>query len=199
MLSPRPRGPIRSRLKWATRNRTRTADASVSRTARGMDSGPESSVPSGPVSLAAHPASPAFVGDNTMTVQEQEYPEYFPEGCPPEDANTDEQMLYRFCSSENIPREEDFVSYYQRDPLKYKGNIPAYGLSVMKSREDCLEAYRKSPYLRKYKSIAKGKTNEKRGSWKETPSRQNPAHVTWWVCNNVKPLAFFQHDMNTGE
>ena len=131
-------------------------------------------------------------------MKDQKYPDYFPVGCPPDDALTEEQWLFRFCQG-NVPQEDDFVSYYLKNPQKYKGNIRAYGLSVLKSKEDCLSAIRKFPWIRQYQSIAKGETNEYKGSWKETPSRQNPAHVTWWVCKDVNPLTFFQTELKIGD
>lgn len=132
------------------------------------------------------------------TVKDQQYPDYFPEGCPPEDAHTDEQTLFRFCH-ETIPQKTDFESYYKKNPEKYKDSILAHGLSVLKSKEDCCSAIRKFPWVRNYQSVAKGITNEQRGSWKETPSRQNPAHITWWVCKDIDPFSFFEFEMLVGE
>lgn len=132
-----------------------------------------------------------------ITVRDQIYPDYFPPGCPPEDAKTDEQVLYRFCYGRE-PQQRDFVSYYLKNPQKYETNVLAYGLSVMKSREDCLRIYRGYPWARQYHSIAKGNTDKRKGSWKETPSRQNPNHLTWWVCKDVDPLLFFSMDTMIG-
>ena len=132
------------------------------------------------------------------SVREQQYPEYFPRNCPPDDANTDEKELFRFCN-EKTPKVSDFISYFQVKSEEYKENINAYGLSVLQSRDDCLRAFRKYPYLRKYKSIARGFTNFTRGSWKITPSRRSPNHVTWWVCEGVVPSDFFEFDSLIGD
>ncbi len=131
-------------------------------------------------------------------VRDQQYPDFFPAGCPPEDAHTEELLLFRFCSG-IVPQEDDFISYFMKKPEKYNGVIQAYGLSVMRSRKDCLAAFRRFPRMRNYHSIASGMTNDQRGSWKETPSRQNPAHITWWVCKDVKPLTFFTFDEIIGD
>lgn len=128
----------------------------------------------------------------------QKYPEYFPIGCPPMDADLSEQTLYRLCY-EHQPSEKDFVSYYLQNPKKFVDQINAYGLSVMLSREDCFEMYRKYPWVRRYHSIAWGVTNYERGSWKRTPSRYNPTHVTWWVCDGVRPETFFIFDKELEE
>lgn len=128
----------------------------------------------------------------------QHYPNYFPQDCPPDDADIDEKKLFRFCDG-ITPEVSDFISYYQKFPEKYKGKINAYGLSVLQSRDDCLRAYRKFPYLRKYRSIAQGVTNFDRGSWKVTPGKISPAHVTWWVCDGVRPNSFFEFDILIGD
>lgn len=132
------------------------------------------------------------------TLSKQRYPEYFPENCPPDDANTNEKQLFRFCMGDT-PEELDFISYYQKFPEKYKKDVNAYGLSVLQSRDDCLRAYRKFPYLRKYKSVSRGFTNFMRGSWKVTPGRISPAHVTWLVCEGVIPSEFFELDVFVGD
>lgn len=111
---------------------------------------------------------------------EQKYPSYFPIGYPSEDTSLEEFEIYRFCLNDK-PGDGDFVSYYLANPSKFAGNILAYGLSVFLSKEACLKAYRKYPYMRKYKSVAKGVTNKDSGSWKKTPGRVTPEHVTWMV------------------
>lgn len=129
---------------------------------------------------------------------EQEYPDYFPEGCPPDDASIETKKLYRFCRG-NKPEKGDFVSYYQMNPEKYKEIIIAYGLSVLQTAEDCLRAYRKFPFIRKYCTVASGITNAERGSWKNTPGRISPDHITWWMCKNVEPLEFFEFGFKLGD
>ena len=123
---------------------------------------------------------------------EQKYPDYFPQGCPPADVETGNKELFRFCKGITIEK-SDFVSYYMINPQKYKNNVNSYGLSVFGSIGDCLAVYRKSPYIfGKYRSISKGKTNNERGSYKKTPSKSNPAHITWWVYEGVQPEIFFE-------
>ena len=123
---------------------------------------------------------------------EQKYPEYFPQGCPPADAERGEKELYRSC--EGITTEKsDFVSYYIKDPQKNKNDVRFYGLSVFGSIDDCMSAYRKSQRIfGKYRSISKVGTNIERGSYKKTPTKMHPAHITWWVCEGVQPETFFE-------
>lgn len=119
------------------------------------------------------------------------FPDYFPEGCPPEEATDAEIELYRFCT-QSPPCEEDFCSYYEQNPQRYEGVIQAYGLSVLPSADECLKALRKSPVLRaKYKYIATGANNPSRGKTLQTPGRISPRHITWWVYKDVKPHTFF--------
>lgn len=129
---------------------------------------------------------------------EQNYPDYFPEGCPPDDVSVEEKVLYRFCKGDE-PTESDFISYYITNPDKYKDNVLAFGLSVLPDIDQCKEAYRKYPFIRKYNSVARGKTNKNRGSWKTTPGRISPAHITWWVCKDVEPCDFFEFDSKNGD
>ncbi len=97
--------------------------------------------------------------------------------------------------SRNVVATEDYLN----DPEKYKRDIIAYGLSVLPSRDECKKAYKKFPYVRKYRSIAEGKTNEERGSWKTTPGKISPEHITWWVCKDINPCAFFEFDSKNGD
>ena len=132
------------------------------------------------------------------SIDKQKYPDYFPDNCPPADCCVDERVLFRFCNDKEVSK-DDFRSYYLMNPDKYRNNILAYGLSILKSREDCISLYRKCPYMRGHKSIAKGITNAMRGCWQETPSKRNPNHITWWVCVGIRPETFFEIDYCFGD
>lgn len=67
-----------------------------------------------------------------------------------------------------------------------------YKVKLEKLRPQFEELYNKSPYMRKYRSVSEGYTNEERGSYKNTPTNTNPAHITWWVCDGVQPETFFE-------
>lgn len=119
------------------------------------------------------------------------FPDYFPEGCPPNEASDSEIELFRLCM-QSPPCEEDFITFYEQNPEKYRGNILAYGLSAYATAGDCISARKKSPRLRaKCKYIAKGRNNPLRGKTLQTPSHANPNHITWWVYKGVKPHSFF--------
>lgn len=119
------------------------------------------------------------------------FPAYFPEGCPPTEASSEEIVLFRLCK-EATPAAEDFLTFYQIDPQKYANMIQAYGLSMYPSVDDCEHAKRKSPRLRNtHKGIACGRIDAEKGKILRTPSKANPAHITWWIYEGVEPLTFF--------
>lgn len=119
------------------------------------------------------------------------FPAYFPEGCPPDNATDEEELLFRLCKTD-IPAAEDFLTFYQISPEKYTGKILAYGLSVFPSEEDCDHARRKSPRLRLFQGIAYGRTDASKGKTLSTPTKNHPAHITWWIYEGVEPHTFFK-------
>lgn len=122
--------------------------------------------------------------------QERRYPEYFPKGCPPNDAKHKELTVYRCCHDDTITS-ADFVSYYLLDPTKYCGQINAYGLSVFTNCKNLKEAM-KLPYMKKnFKRIAVGATYANTGAIKPTPSKSDASHHTWWLYEGVEPHTFF--------
>ena len=120
------------------------------------------------------------------------FPAYFPEGCPPENATVEEIVLFRLCKTD-VPCADDFVTFYQINPERYGGMIQAYGLSMYPSAEDCDSARRKSPRLRAtHKGIACGQIDADKGRILRTPSKANPAHITWWIYEGREPHTFFK-------
>lgn len=126
-----------------------------------------------------------------MSFHTPRFPDYFPKHCPPVEATDDECTLFRLCQGK-APVEDDFISFYQKNPQKYAGHIQAYGLSVFPSKDDCERARKKSSLLRnKYKFCATGMNTGERGKTLATPNEANPAHITWWIYEGVKPHTFF--------
>ena len=112
---------------------------------------------------------------------ELHFPKYFPKDCPPNDARFEELTLFRLCAT-NPPTMNDFLSYFQIDPEKYKGNINAYGLSTFKAIEDCRKALCISPNLRRNCSyVASVVSHKKVGAIKHTPNKTCYSHHTWWL------------------
>ena len=122
---------------------------------------------------------------------------YFPENCPPAEASSENIVLFRVCK-DIVPTAEDFLTFYQMNPERYKDKIQAYGLSVFPTAEDCEKAKSKSPKLRGFKGLASGLINEQRGKILRTPNKHNPAHITWWMYEGVDPLEFFESNVKGG-
>lgn len=120
------------------------------------------------------------------------FPDYFPDGCPPKDATSEEIEVYRTCENSNQVTSDDFISYYNIDPEKYKNVINAYGLSVMLKKEDCVKLMKMPGMKKKFKSIAKGKTYSSMGVVKRTPNKNYKSHCTWWLCEGSKPEEVFE-------
>lgn len=123
----------------------------------------------------------------------KKFPDYFPEGCPPEEATEKEMTLFRLCKH-NYPCEEDFqphvILYPDRE--EYKANVLAYGLSTLPSVEDCEHLLKISSKMRScMKCIAFGKVDGDTGKVLNTPNKNNSNHMTWWVYEGVKPHTFF--------
>jgi hypothetical protein len=126
------------------------------------------------------------------------FPSYFPDGCPPDAATDVEKELYRLCES-SPPTPEDFISFYLRDPYKYKNICQAYGLSVFDSEDACKKACDKVPRLRKkYKYRSRGFNTPDRGKILATPSKAHSQHITWWVYEGVEPHTFFETCLEGG-
>ena len=120
------------------------------------------------------------------------FPSYFPDDCPPNEATDEEKELFRLCAGP-VPTEEDFLSWYNKNPDKWANFVQAYGLSVFESKEDCDRARRMNANLRKqYPFCATGNNNSDRGKILHTPNKTNPRHFTWWVYEGVKPHMFFE-------
>ena len=125
------------------------------------------------------------------TTNNLNFPDYFPEGCPPSEAKFMEIGVYRFCAN-STPCEEDFKSFYLSNPEKYNGKTQSYGISVFPSLEACAKARNKCPSLMKnYKYCSNGITYKYTGKILETPSNNNPKHITWWLFDGVKPHTYF--------
>lgn len=127
-----------------------------------------------------------------MSKDKLSFPEYFPPGCPPEDATREELTVYRYCENTDKVLASDFISYYQDDPDKYKKKILAYGLSIMLSSEECSKGLKLPAIKRKFKSFAKGNTYNSLGVVKRTPNKNSESHCTWWLYEGVCPEKYFK-------
>jgi hypothetical protein len=123
-----------------------------------------------------------------MSNDQTKFPDYFPIGCPPSDAISQEIYVYRYLTGEEIT-ENDFASYYLMDKDKYKNNINAYGLSVEINLDKMKKGLKLPDIRRRFKSIAGGKTYHYTGVIKNT---YRPYHYTWWLYEGIKPHEYFE-------
>jgi hypothetical protein len=118
-----------------------------------------------------------------------DFPEYYPEQCPPCDAKDVEGIIFRF-TARNTPHQRDFISFYE---LKIRDDCQSMGLSVFLSLEDCDEMKKKVPSMRK-KKIASANLNNNYGKFANTPSTNSKRHMTWWVsCHLSEPWTLFSN------
>lgn len=121
-----------------------------------------------------------------------QFPDYFPEDCPPVEAKSIDFKVFRLSKHANLT-EDTFKSFYQINPERWMGVIQSYGISVFHTKEDCESALRKSPCLKKrMKYYAFGIANKDSGKIMKTPSKDNPRHYTWWLYEGVKPHTYFK-------
>ena len=122
------------------------------------------------------------------------FPSYYPEGCPPVDAQPGRITAYRLCKCRNVSQ-SDFIPLALNPKSKFKTKeklIQGYGVSVFTDVDGCQQAINVSPKLRKMVScIASGEIDEDKGVIKKTPSFTSNSHVTWWVYEDVQPHTFF--------
>lgn len=125
-----------------------------------------------------------------MTKDTPCFPEYFPKGCPPSEAEEKEICVFRYCKGVEVTS-DDFLSYYQLDSVRYCNNINAYGLSVLNSKDESLKGLKLPAIKKRFKSIASGITYKYTGVIKPTPNNNNPSHCTWWLYKNTEPHTYF--------
>lgn len=121
----------------------------------------------------------------------KKFPDYFPKGCPPDDAEAREICVYRICKSNPINR-SDFCSYYELgkngDPIK------KFGVSVFSDVQDVKTTIMLPNHKNKGEYIAVGLTKTECGVIKHTPSHGNPksSHYTWWLYEGAEPEKYFE-------
>ncbi len=110
-----------------------------------------------------------------------DWPEHFPEKCPPIEAKSPSGCLYRF-TNRRTPRLRDFKSLYElRDEDWDWGEeaCKARGLSVFLTLADCTKMRAAVPAMKK-KHIASASLSPDAGLVAHTPSNNSDAHHTFW-------------------
>jgi hypothetical protein len=127
-----------------------------------------------------------------MREDQDRFPEYFPDGCPPEDAEPGDILVYRMCEN-NPANEQDFLSHVLKFPAKdYSRNILAHGVSVFIDVAEMIKFRNSVPAFRKrMKYTSFRKTFKDSGVIKSTPEK-NKSHLTWWLYKDFQPHTIFQ-------
>lgn len=121
-----------------------------------------------------------------------QWPDYFPNDCPPQDAQPATGDVYRLVK-QNPPESKDFIPLREKKTSEDFGEkeCQACGLSVLGSAEDALRMRKRARGMEK-RLIAKGTLNLCLGKIKHTPSsRYGKSHHTWWVPTEVEPWSVF--------
>lgn len=129
---------------------------------------------------------------STCMSDEFEWPSYYPDTCPPSNAEAASGQVYRLVD-EGGPADEDFVCHKLIYPYKdwEDKECQACGLSVHPSLESSDRLKRRIPALRN-KRAAVASLQAKHGLLMRTPSSADKAHHTWWVPASLQsPCALF--------
>lgn len=124
------------------------------------------------------------------------WPDFYPENCPPTEAEPASGTVYRLVQHDP-PSAEDFKSVFEEDPIrrfKNKPTIENCGLSVHTDSQDSerlRERLKKRARKFKNSQIAEGSLNPTLGVIQHTPSKKYKSHHTWWVPLEAKPWLVF--------
>lgn len=121
-----------------------------------------------------------------------QWPDYFPDDCPPQDAQPVTGEVYRLVKKDP-PESRDFIPFREKKPSEDFGEkeCQACGLSVLKNIEDAVRMKSRARGMEK-RLVAKGTLSPHLGRIKRTPSRRfGRSHHTWWVPTEVQPWRIF--------
>lgn len=124
-----------------------------------------------------------------------DWPDYFPESCPPNDAEHAAGKYYRIVD-EDPPDEEDFLGNLRLQQLglrrkrRWDDECKAFGVSILADRDEILRL-RQSLGPMRSKAIAYGDITGD-GVLKHTPSGEYKSHHTWWVPTSSESHKYFR-------
>jgi len=125
----------------------------------------------------------------------QRFPDFFPDGCPPETAEPTSGRVYRWVKT-NPPTSEDFKSHYELGKPRRRNTNPCQyvGLSVYRSVEVAVDRLvslkERLPNLDFGDHIAEGDLTEDHGKIEQ--SGRDSEHHTWWPFLGVDHLSLFR-------
>ncbi len=119
-----------------------------------------------------------------------EWPDYYPENCPPGDAEPASGTVYRLVRH-NPPQAEDFLSTWEEFPGRFpEPNIRICGTSVYTDPQDIERLKKRVRHLRDRKT-AKGEISRQHGMILKTKAVEK-THTTWWIPIGTKPWLVFE-------
>ena len=121
------------------------------------------------------------------------FPEWFPQGCPPADAEDASGTIYRFVRRGNPIEPQEFLSYHETGEAPNGSPCERCGLSVFRKIEDLRRTLRhlwRNYPRRTYGShVVKRELSASDGKIKPT---RGPGHHTWWAYEGVERHASFE-------
>ena len=126
---------------------------------------------------------------NERTTQLQ-WPDYYPENCPPEEAEPASGTVYRLVRH-NPPQAEDFLSTWEEFPGRFpEPTIKNSGVSVYADPQD-IERLKKRIRQLKGRKTAEGELNSMHGLIQSTEGKEK-SHHTWWIPIGAEPWLVFK-------
>ena len=121
---------------------------------------------------------------------ELQWPDFYPENCPPTEAKSASGTVYRLVKH-NPPRSEDFLSTWEEFPGRFREpTIRISGTSVHRNLQDSEQLKNRIGSLRNRK-ITQGELNPALGVIQHTPSHEK-SHHTWWIPIGAEPWLVFK-------
>ena len=119
-----------------------------------------------------------------------QWPNFYPENCPPEEAQPASGIVYRLVRHDP-PQVDDFLSSWEEFPGRFpKPNIRICGASIYTNPKDIERLKNRIRHLKNRKT-AKGELNPTLGVIQHTPSIEK-SHHTWWIPIGAEPWLVFK-------
>ncbi|WDH82645.1 hypothetical protein [Paenibacillus urinalis] len=138
------------------------------------------------------------MGENDL----KEFPNYFPDSCPPIDKAIKEEMkVYRIVPSSSI-KAKDFIAPGVRRKQYASATCDNLALSVLSSTNDIPVAHKffSGIGMKKMNKVAVGHISPDTGVFVHDPSQTvGYSHVNWWTFMGVEPHTYFNEILKIGE
>lgn len=121
-----------------------------------------------------------------------DWPDFFPEGIPPDEAIEASGAMFRLVD-DCPPTESDFASSIEENPSREFGDKlwQAFGVSMYKDQIEAEKTRARYAPLRS-KKIARGELSGKQGVKMHTPSRTSKSHHTIWLVKESNVHSAFE-------